>query len=109
MSKFSYPSVLLMESHGLAPNVRSTSFSSVKVWSKLYQAGPFFVDLTLGPGDGNLSLRGEVLTTNDTPPPAEAEVKLFNEQGECAVTKLGDGGFMLPLETTGLYRLVVSN
>ena len=31
--------LLLMESHGLAPDVRSASFASVKVWSKLYQAG----------------------------------------------------------------------
>ena len=32
----SVPAALLMESHGLAPNVRSTSFASIKVWSNTH-------------------------------------------------------------------------
>jgi hypothetical protein len=108
MSRTSHPSVLLMESHGLAPNVRSTSFASINVWSKLYQAGPYFLDLSLEPGEHNLDLRGEILSSDDPPLPTEAEITLYDEHGQRAVAQLGDAGFSLPLDQAGLYRLEVS-
>lgn len=107
MKRSSYPGLLLMESHGLAPNVRSTSFASVKVWSKLYQTGPYFLDLTLVPGDGDLNLRGEILSSESSLP-EDAQVTLFDRNGVSATTVLGDGSFVLPLDQPGRYRLEVS-
>ena len=53
-----------------------------KVWSKLYQAGSYFVDLNLGPDDEGLRLRGEILTQDDSPLPAEGIVTLHDRSGE---------------------------
>lgn len=109
MKKLRYPSLLLMESHGFAPNVRTTSFSSVNVWSKLYQAGPFFLDIALRPGESGLHLRGELLSGGDGPMPTGCEIELFDADGSCAATPLGEDGFVLPIERVGTYRLEVSS
>jgi hypothetical protein len=105
---------LLMESHGLAPDVRSNSFASLKVWSKLYQAGSYFVDLALGPGEHGLGLRGEILTQDETPVPSEGTVTLHDRTGEImASASLGDASnnaeaaFVFDVEHIDDYHLEV--
>ena len=101
----SYPSVLLMESHGLAPNVRSTSFSSTQVWSKLYQAGPYFVDLMLGPGDRALALHGELMA-DSAPIPTEGTITLRDQQDTVVSTTTAiDGAFSLQPDNPGSFHL----
>ena len=100
-----YHSVLLMESHGLTPDVRSTSFSSVKVWSKLYQAGPYFVDLMLRPGDRSLDLHGELIAKNGAPAPDQIVVTLRDRQGTASTVSAYNGTFTLELTALGNYRL----
>lgn len=109
-----HAATLLMESHGLAPDVRSASFSSIQVWSKLYQAGSYFVDLTLGPDDQGRRLRGEILTRDDAPLPGAGTVTLHDRSGEMvASASLGDtsnGGdteFVFQVEDIDDYRLEV--
>ena len=104
--------VMLMESHGLAPNVRSTSFSSVKVWSKLYQAGPYFLDLTLGPSEQALRLRGEVMASGDSLLPTDGAVTVLDGSDTvvastalAAGSGLDDRSFSVDLGGTGDYRL----
>ena len=108
-----HPAVLLMESHGLAPNVRSSSFASMKVWSKLYQAGPYYLDVVLGPGERGLSLRGEILAADDSAVPAEGRVTLHDGGG--AILSSGslnsragsEGAFTFDVERSGNYRVEV--
>lgn len=103
-----HEAILLMESFGLAPDVRSTSFSSIKVWSKLYQAGPYFVDLMLRPGASALALRGEIMTESSTVP-SEVTVTLRDHHGNAvSSTRASDGAFELEVERQGIYRLDVA-
>lgn len=103
---------LLMESHGLAPDVRSTSFASRMVWSKLYQAGSYFVDLHLAPDERGLRLRGEIMTQTEAPLPSEGTVTLHNRAGEIVATAIlerdplgGDAEFVFEIDEADGYHL----
>lgn len=112
MSTKEHEATLLMESHGLAPSVRSTSFASTEVWSKLYQAGAHFVDLSLRPGDRGLALRGEILTQSDAPLASGGTAILRDRQGATIGTTefggAGENGFLFPIGQSGSYRLEIA-
>jgi hypothetical protein len=90
------------------------SFASIKVWSKLYQAGSYFVDLNLSPDGQGLRLHGEILTEDDTNMPSEGTVTLHDHSGEIVASaplgnnsSSGDTGFVFNIEDTDDYHLEV--
>lgn len=105
---------LLMESHGLAPHVRSTSYASMEVWSKLYAVGPYFVDLQLAPDEQGLGLRGGIVTQTEAPLPSEGTATLHDRSGKIVATALlerdpesGEVEFMFQIENTDACHLEV--
>lgn len=95
---------LLMESHGLAPDVRSATFSSISVRSRLHQTGPYLLDLVLGTGGTALALRGERIA-QAVPLPREATVTRYDPEGAAVTTSAHDGTFHFELVNAGSYRL----
>lgn len=63
-----FEAVLVMDSRDAAPSVRSQAFSAG--WSRLYQAGAYYLDLSLKQDGDHTVLMGHVL-----PPVGEHQVK----------------------------------
>lgn len=82
MSGTTFRGTLLMESHGIAPDVRSSMFAGFRVRSMLYQAGPYFVDLTIAPEETKVTLSGELMTESGEALPKSGIVVLYEATGE---------------------------
>lgn len=95
--------VLVMESNGFAASVRHTTFT--KRWSRLYQAGLYFIDVTLQPdGTGSL-LQGQVLHQDGAPLPDDAAVALDGEPGGTRIPIGSDGDFAFRFDTASARTL----
>lgn len=96
---------LVLESRGLAPQVRSAAFSDI--WSRLYQAEDYVLDLSCQ-AEGKLSrLQGQVMVdaSPDTP---IGQVTLLNNSGEISSARLDSfGQFQLNVSEPGDFRLRV--
>lgn len=94
--------ILVMESRGIAPSVRSAAFTGV--WSKLYQAGNLYLDVTLKPGAKTASLQGQLLSEGDLS--VSGKVNLFRDSNILSSVPLGhEVGFGLTIDEPGDYRL----
>ena len=97
-----HTAVLVMESRGLAPAVRSMDFSGT--WSKLYRAGDVYLDMTLKPAAKAASLQGQLLTEGERA--LRGEIKLIKDGTVLASTMLGaDADFGMNVAQPGLYGL----
>lgn len=97
--------VLVMESRGYAPAVRSISFGGN--WSKLYQAGERYLDMNLKAGERSALLQGQLLGEGlEGPLSGRVTLAPLEPTGatlEVAVER--DGSFRLEPDTVGHYRL----
>lgn len=101
-----HEAILIMESHGFAPNVRSQTFNSA-VWSKLYLQDGHYVDIELKPTHDSRSLIGEVMSVSDGVQ-ATGSVSLYANGELLSYASLEAGaGFHLPIEQAGHFELVV--
>ena len=96
---------LILESRGLAPQVRSAAFSDI--WSRLYQAEEYVLDLSCQ-AEGKLSrLQGQVMMDASNSSPV-GQVTLLNAQGEVSSARLDSfGQFQLNVSEPGDFRLRV--
>lgn len=101
---------LIMESHGLAHEIRSIRFSSFRTWSKLFQVGPYFLDVNLQPGKDTLELRGEIMSLDGEDLLLGGTVTL-HEEGDSQpldTTPLdSDVDFKFAIHHTGSYQLTM--
>ncbi len=97
---------LIMESRGLAPQVRSFHFTDL--WSRLYKTEDYFLDITCKP-DGDVSqLTGQVMLSSGLEPQEEAFIVLYKQDKEIAQSGLDAfGQFRLNIEEHGLFDLQV--
>ena len=97
--------VLLMESKGLAPKVRSFSFSDN--WSRLYKAGDYVIDMSCETQGKTSSLKGQVLVEGKSELSPDAVITLqAGGSGEQAQTRFDSWGqFKLELAQQGSYEL----
>lgn len=86
------PATLIMESNGFAPSVRSATFT--QRWSRLYQAGPYFLDMTLKPEGKGALLQGQVLHQDGAALPADA-LMVLGSNGEARLGATGDFQFFI--------------
>lgn len=95
---------LLMESNGLAPAVRGATF--YQSWSKLFQAGSYYLDLSFLPAGNSGTLQGQVLGGELL---GSGEVTLYRgDDSVAAHAQLSaDGDFCLRVAETRPYRLAV--
>lgn len=104
MGKPRYTAELRLESSGLAPTVRSLSY--VHGWSRLYQAGPYLIDLMLEPRRGGARLVGQVL-----PPEGivddDAGVRLRGGGIERRTILEDGGGFIVDLPAGDAFDLAI--
>ena len=97
---------LVMESRGIAPQVRSLANSCY--WSKLYRAGQYFLDLSCKSNDASHVIRGHLF--------AESGYEVV--KGKINLNQLNDapiqanlsnfGEFKLDVLESGCYELEVS-
>ncbi len=100
--KASYRMMLLVEAEGLAPSVRSAGFQ--RSWSRLYQAGPFTVDMMFEPGRRGARVFGQILHQDDAL--TAGSVMLGDDGGVVACAEVGpDGDFTFEVTSAGLYRM----
>lgn len=107
-AKPKHDAVLIMESRGLAPGVRSLGFS--QNWTRLYHAAHYIIDLSTRPEGKTFTLYGHVLPASDNRIPTAGSVFLTAE-ADSAVTQqahLGhDGDFVFNLSVTGCYFISI--
>ena len=103
--KATLAAVLVMESKGFAPAVRSAAFSGA--WSKLYQADDYYLDMTLTPSGKTARLQGQLLAADGGPLP-EGTVALYQGDEVVQSVSLGAAGdFYADVSEAHQYRLVV--
>lgn len=97
--------ILVIESRGLAPQVRSAAFNDI--WSRLYQAEGYVLDLSCQ-AEGNLSkLQGQVMVAANLDAPT-GEITLLSAGGEASSAPLDSfGQFQLNVREPGDYSLQV--
>jgi hypothetical protein len=88
--------VLMMESKGLAPNVRSRNLHAA--WSRLYRTDTHFIDLTFNTTQAGV-LQGQLLNADDDLTPVSGKVILRHTGSEQAQEALVDGYGQFRLET----------
>ena len=93
---------LVMESRGFAPQVRS-GFSDI--WSKLYQAETYVLDISCHSGGESNQLQGQVMNGNDSAP--YGRVTLYNEQQKFVADLDQYGQFQLNVNKPGNFKLQV--
>lgn len=99
-----YTAELKLESSGLAPTVRS--LSPVHGWSRLYQAGPYLIDLMLEPRRGGARLVGQVLPS-DGIVDEDAGVRLLGGGIERRTILEDGGGFIVDLPAGNAFDLEI--
>ena len=97
--------VLLMESKGLAINVRSFSFSDN--WSRLYKAGDYVIDMSCESRGKISTLKGQVLIEGKSELSSDAVINLHHSgSGEVNHTQFDSWGqFKLDIAQQGSYDL----
>lgn len=96
---------LVMESRGFAPAVRSTAFSGV--WSKLYQADVYYLDVTLTPSGRTARLQGQLLKDDGGQLPG-GTVALYQDDEIVQSVPVGAAGdFYVDISEAHQYRLSV--
>lgn len=97
---------LVIESRGIAPMVRSFSFSDS--WSRLYRAEDYYLDMTCKPQGRSTMLKGQLMLESTSDVQTEAVVTLSSNNQEISRAQLDDWGqFRLTLEQQGSYELVL--
>ena len=103
--KVAITAILVMESKGFAPAVRSAAFSGA--WSKLYQANDYYLDMTLTPSGKSARLQGQLLAADGGQLP-EGTVALYQGDEVVQSVSLGAAGdFYADVAEAHQYRLVV--
>jgi hypothetical protein len=99
-----FEAVLVMDSRDTTSNVRSQAFAAG--WSRLYQAGAYYLDLSLKQDGDHTVLMGHVL-----PPVGEHQVKgavrIAQDEGEQASSIGPAGDFRLEVKLGELQGLEV--
>ena len=97
---------LVMESRGLAPQVRSFHFTDL--WSRLYKTDDYFLDITCKP-EGELSqLSGHIMLSSGLEPEESANIILYKDNQEITQAGLDDfGQFKLDVDMQGTFDLEV--
>ena len=97
--------VLVMESKGFAPAVRSAAFSGA--WSKLYQADDYYLDMTLTPSGKTARLQGQLLASDGGQLPSGTVALYQGEEVVQSVSVGAAGDFYVDIEEAHQYRLSV--
>ena len=97
--------VLVMDSRAQEPSVRAQGFTGA--WSRLYQAGSYFVDLTLRHDDRGAVIFGQLIATDRIAPPGGLVRLDLTHNGVTVAAALVDttGGFRLEVSSAGEHRL----
>ena len=100
MTDASQPDVkLLMESRGFSAGTRST-FS--KTWSKLFQVGPYFVDVSCTPEGNQARFEGQVMREHQV----LSEGRINLKGAKTLNTQLDDHGYFgVFIEEPGIHAL----
>lgn len=93
---------LLMESRGFAKGGRTAAFA--KTWSKLFQAGESFVDVSCTPEAGGAKFEGQVLFTQGEEA-AETSLYLLRGSARQPLKLKPDGTFSISVSEPGLHTL----
>ena len=95
---------LVMESRGLAPEVRSFHFTDL--WSRLYKTEDYFLDITCKPQGDQSQLSGQVMLNNGRDATERAQIVLYQHNQAVAEADLDDlGQFKFDVEKNGIFDL----
>jgi hypothetical protein len=107
-TKPKYDAILIVESRGMAPGVRSLGLS--QQWTRLYHAAHYIIDLSTKLEGKTFTLYGHVLPANDGAPPS-AGTALLTPEADSAKTQethLGsEGDFVFNLSAAGCYFISI--
>ena len=103
--KATLTAVLVMESTGFAPAVRSAAFSGA--WSKLYQADDYYLDMTLTPSGKTARLQGQLLASDGGQLPSGTVALYQGEEVVQSVSVGAAGDFYVDIGEAHLYHLSV--
>lgn len=96
---------LIMESYGHAPSVRFRNLKPVAVWSKLYRADDYYLDISLQKSQDILQLSGKVLAVDETFS-LKGNIRLYEDEHLLSeMTLPDDADFSLVLNHHGIYQL----
>ena len=104
-AKATLTAVLVMESKGFAPAVRSAAFSGA--WSKLYQADDYYLDMTLTPSGKTARLQGQLLAADGGQLPGGTVALYQGEEVIQSVPVGAAGDFYIDVSAAHQYRLSV--
>ncbi len=105
-SRTAEDAVLIMESRGLAPQVRGFHFTDF--WSRLYKTNEYFLDITCRPDDAQSRLTGQVMLSSGEDIQETASVRLYQGKELVAEVEVDSyGQFNFALEKQGEYELKV--
>lgn len=97
---------LVMESRGLAPQVRSFHFTDL--WSRLYKTEDYFLDITCKPEGEVSQLSGQIMLSTGLEPNQEAHIVLYQNNSQVAQSGLDSfGQFKLDVNKHGTFDLEV--
>lgn len=97
--------ILVMESRGFAPAVRSAAFSGA--WSKLYQADAYYLDMTLTPSGKTARLQGQLLKDDGGQLPGGTVALYQGDEVVQSVPVGAAGDFCVDVGEAHQYRLSV--
>ena len=101
-----HDAVLMMEAKGLAPAVRSGALS--KTWSRLYQGGPYQVDMMMSLEGDSARLVGQLIAADGPGLPGAGTISLFEGERLVELSPIDEAGsFMLDLAPEGCFSLEV--
>ena len=96
---------LVLESRGLAPQLRSTAFSAM--WSRLYQADDYVLDISCRAQGRHSSLQGHVMRDSGLDL-SSGQVTLIHRQEELSSATLDAfGQFQMDINVPGRFELRV--
>jgi hypothetical protein len=98
---------LVMESRGLAPNVRSFHFTDL--WSRLYKTDDYFLDITCKPDGEHTQLSGQVMLNSGLEVTERAQIVLYHHNQAVAEADIDDyGQFRIDIDQHGIFDLEVN-
>jgi hypothetical protein len=105
--KTGHPAILVMDSRNVNLAVRHQAQASMG-WSRLYQAGPYYLDVSLKPGEKEARLVGQVVS-QDPSKLAEGMVHLTQPSGLTtqALEPSGRFSFSITPDHTAQYSIEV--